>query len=185
MEVASIIIFELIACYKGLPPTIFNGGLTQNYTSKNYNYYTFKNQSKFVLYQEGIYEIIWWKLLFLSNWNIWIQRLYIFHVWYLNGFLVVYSLFLPLAMECKNNSYIPFKKYIFELKYNVANDTKESEIGIKFVLTINKKYFCELFLHLHCRKYYFTEKGIIQWNKKYSVEYFCPQPQKIFIFYVF
>ena len=39
---------------------------------------------------------------------------------------------------------------------------KESELGIEFIYTINKNMFHEIFMYVHFRKAYFSEKWISQ-----------------------
>ena len=62
-------------------------------------------------------------------------------VQYVNSFLVAYFLFLPRAMECKNNLFVVSKTNMLGLEYKVANYTKEPELEIQFTLTINKTIF--------------------------------------------
>ena len=47
---------------------------------------------------------------------------------------------------------------MFELKCEVANDTKEEELGIESVRNFIKKMLHELFLYIHCTKSYFQKK---------------------------
>ena len=55
---------------------------------------------------------------------------------YVNGFLVIYDMFLPQATECKNNSYIQKK---IGPKYEVANDIKYSQLRIELVYTMKRE----------------------------------------------
>ena len=61
---------------------------------------------------------------------------------------------------------------MFELKYEVFNDTKEAEYGIEFVHNINKIYALCNIVYVYFRLSYFSEMGAIQWNTIYSEETF-------------
>ena len=74
-------------------------------------------------YQKGISQIIGWNLtnpitpFELNN--------YKYCVKYVNGFIVMYDICLPWAMECKKIE-CTFGKNLFELIYLVANYAKET-----------------------------------------------------------
>ena len=61
---------------------------------------------------------------------------------------------------------------MFELKYDLSNDSKEAELGIYYICTFNKKtYFMNYFL-CTLQKILFSKKLISQWNTIKTVQLF-------------
>ena len=72
-----------------------------------------------------------------------------------------------------------FEKILFGLKYDVANDTKEEELGIESVCTFNKKSVSlTLFVHTLFRSLFFRKRKtpmkfnvIFCWSRQLTFQY--------------
>ena len=75
-----------------------------------------------------------------------------------------------------------FEVIMFELKYDVVNDTEEQELVIEIVHSFKKNLFHELVLYVHFTKYYFSKQEESNEIQRIQEDFFCPRHYRIFIF---
>ena len=68
---------------------------------------------------------------------------------------------------------------MFELKYEVANDTKKSELGIEYEHTFNTNMFHKLFLYIHCKNLIYQKKLEPNERKRSQSNYFSFKTSEI------